>query len=154
MSWCFDSVFLCLGILTTNQNAVPTDLATVAVRPLAAGLKLVPPPHGADPRRNAVLTLTAPINLSLEPWGVHHPLHIFANPLETDVPSPDAPGVMFFGPGVHFVDNPVRIPDDTTVYIAGGAVIKSNYDPGAPQDVERVYGYNYSTIPSTFECAC
>ena len=38
------------------------------------------------------------------------------------------------------------------MYIAGGAIIKSNYDPSAPvsNDTGGTYGYPFSSIPSTF----
>jgi hypothetical protein len=141
-----------LVITVKHNRTFPDDLGEVVVRPLSAGLQLRPPPVGLDAKHSATLTLRGPINLSVEPWGLEAPLHIFANPLEHDVPTASTPGVLFFGPGVHFVNNPVEIPDDTTVYIAGGAIIKSNYDPDAPVsgNTGGTYGYNFSTIPSTF----
>ena len=45
-------------------------------------------------------------------------LHLFANPLETDVPNPGDPNVLYFGPGLHEVTHLV-ITNNQTVYIAG-----------------------------------
>lgn len=90
------------------------------------------------------LSLGGPGNYTLE---VNHQLvrtlHIFANPVERDAPSPHAanvfylaPGahlgnslnvpatatVIYFAPGMHTIDNLV-LHDGQTVYIAGGAVV-------------------------------
>ncbi|MFJ2608611.1 glycosyl hydrolase family 28 protein [Streptomyces sp. NPDC087425] len=53
-------------------------------------------------------------------------LHLFARPLETDRPDADDPDVLYFGPGVHTTDGGlVTVPSGKTVYLAGGAVLKS-----------------------------
>jgi len=69
------------------------------------------------------LTLDAPRKLSIEPDGKRGPLLLFANPMETDAPKPDAPGVIYFGPGIH---KPGRIDlaGGQTLYLAGGSVVK------------------------------
>jgi hypothetical protein len=58
-----------------------------------------------------------------------HNLHLFANPMEKEVYSGEAKGVMFFGPGVHrpkdLPNNQIRVPSNTTVYLAPGAVLKA-----------------------------
>ena len=74
-------------------------------------------------------TLDRPQKLSVEFNGDRlHNLHLFANPLETEVYSVDAPNVMYFGRGVHKpTDLPgsvFRVPSNTTVYLAPGAYIK------------------------------
>jgi hypothetical protein len=66
-------------------------------------------------RINQIGTLTKRI--------VKHPLFIFANPLEIDPPSSADPGVIHFGPGIHEIGKQYRIPDDTEVYLAGGAYV-------------------------------
>ena len=52
------------------------------------------------------------------------PLVIFGNPIEKDIPKKDDPNVIFFDKGVHYLDKPLRVGDNKTVYIAGGAVVK------------------------------
>lgn len=72
----------------------------------------------------ATFTIDRPFNISFEPTGERSPLHLFANPIETERPKPDDPGVIYFGPGIH---KPGRI-DLTagqTLYIAGGAIVKA-----------------------------
>lgn len=81
--------------------------------------------------QNAVFfTLDKPQNLSIEFNGDRlHNLHLFANPMEEEVYSEEAEGVMFFGPGIHrpkdLPNNQIRIPSNTTVYLAPGAVLKA-----------------------------
>ncbi|MEE9492565.1 MAG: hypothetical protein V3W04_04215 [Gammaproteobacteria bacterium] len=54
---------------------------------------------------------------------VKHPLFVFANPLEKNIPSPSAAGVIYFGPGLHRIGKHYKIPDNTEVYLAGGAFV-------------------------------
>ncbi|MEI6520629.1 MAG: glycosyl hydrolase family 28 protein [bacterium] len=51
-------------------------------------------------------------------------LHIFASAPEVDVPSPDDPNVLYFGPGLHEI-NQIKPVSGQTVYLAGGAVVKA-----------------------------
>ena len=74
------------------------------------------------------LTLDKPAKLSLEINDDRlHNLHIFANKAETQVPSPDTPGVMYFAPGYHKPAEDTKgafvIPSNTTVYLAPGAFL-------------------------------
>jgi hypothetical protein len=75
-------------------------------------------------------TLDKPRYLSVEFNGDRlHNLHLFANPMEKEFYSEATKGVMYFGPGVHrpqdLPNNQIRIPDNTTVYLAPGAVLKA-----------------------------
>ena len=51
-----------------------------------------------------------------------HPLHIFANPLEVNPPSPYDQEVVYFAPGVYTVPD-ILLSSGKTLYIAGGAVV-------------------------------
>lgn len=81
--------------------------------------------------KNAIMfKLDKPQYLSVEFNGDRlHNLHLFANPLETEVYKEAKTGVMYFGPGVHrpldLPNNQIRIPANTTVYLAPGAVLKA-----------------------------
>ena len=50
------------------------------------------------------------------------PLCLFADPPEMNVPSPNDPGVHYFGPGVHHPGY-IRLKDNETLYIAPGAIV-------------------------------
>lgn len=58
--------------------------------------------------------------------GFDHPLFLFANPPETEVPRRGAPGVRYFGPGVHDIGFQYRVKAGETVYIAGGAMVRGS----------------------------
>ena len=56
--------------------------------------------------------------------SVNKATHIFANPLETDIPDKDDPNVIFIGPGQWAIDA-IQLKSDQTLYISGGAVLNS-----------------------------
>ncbi len=51
-------------------------------------------------------------------------LHILASEPEIDIPNPQDPNVLYFGPGLHEI-NCIKPVSGQTVYIAGGAVVKA-----------------------------
>jgi hypothetical protein len=69
------------------------------------------------------ITFGSPRKISVEPDGRKGPLLLFANPMEQQVPKEGAPGVIYFGPGLH-QPGKVEVRDNQTVYLAGGAVVK------------------------------
>ena len=76
-----------------------------------------------DGDNTLVLTLPGPRKLSIEPDGKKGPLLLFANPLEENPPKPDAPGVIYFGPGIHKPER-IVVTNNQTLYLAGGSVVK------------------------------
>ncbi len=97
-------------------------MRSARVRPLAYAIT---PSLSAD-GKTATFELPRPLNVSFEADGDRlHNVQVFANPIERDIPSPGH-RVIFFGPGVHILpgDHLLRVPSDTTVYIAGGAVVR------------------------------
>ncbi|BFM08441.1 Ig-like domain-containing protein [Halioxenophilus aromaticivorans] len=54
---------------------------------------------------------------------VKNPLFVFAQPLETDVPTKSDDDTIYFGPGIHEIGKGYTIPNNKEVYIAGGAVV-------------------------------
>jgi polygalacturonase len=53
-----------------------------------------------------------------------HNLHLFANPMETNVPSPADTNVIYFGPGLTANRRVIRVGSGKTVYLAGGSVVQ------------------------------
>jgi len=93
------------------------DTSKVVVRPLARGIK----PKVKDGSIRFRIKDNGP--LCVEPGGgITHPLHIFSNPLEKDVPDPKDPNVLYFGPGTHEVGE-TDLKSGQTVYISAGAVV-------------------------------
>lgn len=54
---------------------------------------------------------------------VKHPLLVFANELEESIPSASDANVIYFGPGIHEIGKHYQIPNNTTVYLAGGSYV-------------------------------
>ncbi|MFV0267651.1 MAG: hypothetical protein ACK5HT_11000, partial [Draconibacterium sp.] len=100
-----------------------TSISSVVVRPLSRSL-------AATVNGNTItVLLNSPANFFVEIEGEkRHPLFIFANPPEVDVPSPTDPDVIYFEPGIHeigYKDGPMQnIPAGKTIYLAGGAYVK------------------------------
>lgn len=110
-------------VMVKKNNGLIQD---VKIRPLAADIQ-----HTVN--HNAIFfTLIKPQYLSVEFNGDRlHNLHLFANPLETETYTEGTDKVMYFGPGIHKPDdlpnNQIRIPSNTTVYLAPGAVVKAKF---------------------------
>lgn len=88
---------------------------------------------------DVVLELDRPRKLSVECDGdLTDVLFLFANAPETGVPSPDDPGVVWFGPGVHEIGKFYALKPATTYYLAPGAFLKGSFAGGG--DGTRVIG--------------
>jgi len=68
-------------------------------------------------------------NISIEVNGdIYRNLQLFACPVECNVPKKRARNVVYYAPGMHKIDgDTLRVPSNTTVYIAGGAVVKGHF---------------------------
>jgi hypothetical protein len=91
-------------------------IESVVVRPTALGIR---PQVDGD---IVSFSLVRPVPIVVEVNGSHHALHLFASRPPDNSPTSDAAGVHYFGPGVHRVGK-IRLQDNETVYIAGGAVV-------------------------------
>ena len=92
---------------------------------LPSSLNIIPTVQGTS----LSLTMTNPKPLTLEINGTWvGALHLFANPLESDVPQPGDPNVLYFGPGIHEATH-VVVSNNQTVYIAGGALVRGVIGP-------------------------
>lgn len=56
--------------------------------------------------------------------SVNKAVHIFVNPIESDIPDPEDPDVIYIGPGEWTLDA-IALTDGQTLYISGGAVLHS-----------------------------
>ena len=91
--------------------------------------RIRPLSYGIQPQINGntlTFTLTNPANLTVEiNDDIFHNLHLFANPIEKDIPNPKDPNVIYFGPGIHEIPNQIlKVPSNKILYLAGGAVLK------------------------------
>jgi hypothetical protein len=128
---------------TTTTSFASFDMAgtvrvTVTCTDLVQSVKLLPTSRGITPTfagRTVTFTVNAPGQLTLEVNGNWiSSLHLFADPMETDVPSPHDPNVIYFGPGLHQVQS-IPVTSGKTVYLAGGAIVYGHPEgahPGTP----------------------
>ncbi len=81
---------------------------------------------------DCTFTLERPRKVSVELDGdTTHPMLVFGDALETDVPDPDDPEVLYFGPGRHEIGD-TTLSSGQTVYIEGGAVVYGRLLVGSP----------------------
>ncbi len=128
------------GTVTVHVRYNGDSIKSVRIRPLSRGIR--PEVNGRD----ISFTLSQPENLSVEVNGdIYHDLQLFANPME-ELPERIAnlnrkylnkpqtkpvcihrPGLIYFGPGIHSLEgDTLSVPSNTTVYVAGGTVLKSH----------------------------
>jgi hypothetical protein len=105
-------------VRVTLKSKSIANLEGLVIRPLAAGIR---------PRvKGKILEfeLDRPGEVTIDPLGTGlRVLHIFANAPEQDVPRKGDPGVVYFGPGVHDVED-LELKAGQTLYLAGGAVLR------------------------------
>lgn len=102
------------------------DIHTVRIRALSDTIR--PVKNG----NTITFYLTRPENLSVEFNGDKlHNLHVFADVLPARPPDSAQGHVMYFGPGLHVPPDSLkgmyRVPSGTTVYVAGGAVVRGGF---------------------------
>ena len=106
--------FSCNGPQTITIET-PDKIDEYTIQPVSAGIK-------AKARKNKLtFKINGPRKLYIQINGNPY-LAVFANPLESEIPSSDSPGVRFFGPGVHDAGQ-ITLEDNMTIYIAGGALV-------------------------------
>ena len=100
---------------------------TVSVSDLIASARIRPASFGIIPTikgKTLTIEVDKPQHVTVEINGDHiRSLHLFVNPEETDIPDPNDPNVIYFGPGIHEITS-VPVGDNQTVYIAGGAIVR------------------------------
>lgn len=101
--------------VTSNKATVKE----VKIRPLSYTIK-----HEVK-GRTVYFKLKRSANLSVEINGdIFHNLHLFANPVDQFIPDKKDTNLIYFGAGVHKIENGKKnIPSGKTVYLAGGAVL-------------------------------
>ena len=99
--------------------SVEEQIYTAKILPTSFGIK-------STIKDNTVsFEVTKPQHVTVEVNGDHiRSLHLFVNPEETDIPDPNDPNVIYFGPGIHEITSISVVGDDKTVYLAGGAVVR------------------------------
>jgi polygalacturonase len=125
-----DSAYDLTGFASFDLKKGPVKVS-ITVNDLIATVKILPTSFGIIPTiKDKTLTFEVdkPQHITVEVNGDHvRSLHLFANPEETDLPDPNDPNVIYFGPGIHEITS-VSVGDNQTVYIAGGAIVRGVLD--------------------------
>lgn len=107
-----------------NVDILMTGLAdpveSAVVSPVSADVK-------AEVRDGHVMfTLSKPGQFTVQFNGsANKAMHIFANPLENDIPDKSDPNVIFIEPGDWEIENLV-LKDNQTLYLSGGSILRSS----------------------------
>jgi len=120
---------------TSFSFAGPVRVAVQKLAGQATGCLVRPAPDHIKTtfaNNTCYFTLTQPANISVEfapdtTDPILHPMLMFANAPETDVPPPSDPNVLYLGPGVHDLGADVQLHSNETVYIAGGAWVDATF---------------------------
>lgn len=127
------------GEVTVKVRKLAGPATGCLVRPRAAGVET------SFSDNVCTFTLRRPGNLSVEfEPNIHnpieHPMLVFANPPEVDVPDPADPDVLYLGPGIHQLGTGVPIESGKTIYIAGGAWVNGAFLAAAPVENVTIKG--------------
>ena len=90
---------------------------SVTVRPRSLGIEPVITEEGA-----IRFTLDRPAFFTVEPYGRHNALHVFADPMPDYHVEPQDRDVIFFSPGIHEVGQ-IELHSNQTLYLEAGAVV-------------------------------
>jgi hypothetical protein len=112
-------------------------------------VKILPTSYGISPKiegNKISFSIDKPKHVTVEVNGDwQESLHVLANPFETDIPDPNDPNVIYYGPGIHDVLQ-VEIEDNKTIYIAGGAYIRC----GNGENEKKITGTNNQKYMPSF----
>ena len=101
----------------TFEITLPRPTEHVDIRPRTLGIE----PELLSPT-TVRFTMQKPAFCTVEPYGRHEALHLFADTKEYSRPDTDAPSVLYYGPGVHDVGQ-ITLTDGQTLFLDEGAVV-------------------------------
>ena len=100
---------------------------TVSIDKNIETAKILPTSFGIEPQiagNKLTFQVNSPQNLTIDINGEYvRSLHLFVNPEEKNIPDPNDPNVIYFGPGIHEITS-LEVGDNKTVYVAGGAIVR------------------------------
>jgi len=121
------------GSVTVSVTALgQSGLTGCLIRPYSAAITT------SYANNTCTFTMTRAKNISVEfEPNIHnpvvHPMLVFANPPENDVPPATGdPSVRYFGPGFHTIGAGNPITSNTTIYLAGGAYVQGAFIANGP----------------------
>ena len=125
-----------VNIEITPRNGLIKNIGELVVRPIA--LNIIPKWDG----QKLTIKLEKPEDFTIDVRGDGmNPLHFFTNPPETDIPDSKDPNVIYFGPGIHDVDQ-IILRSNQMLYLAGGAFLRP-VSPKVPGSDMIVLGQSF-----------
>lgn len=110
------------------------DVKNVCVKPFSKNVK-------ADANGNkCAFELPGAGQYVLEYGTRHKALHIFVNPIKDFGIDENDPNVIYFGKGTHYIDKPINLKDNQTLYIDEGAVLYGSVVTSDAKNV-KILGY-------------
>lgn len=111
--------------VTVARTDPARPIRTARVLPAQRQLTVTP---AADGTISFTIDRPGQFAVELDDQLAAHPLLIFADPPETQVPARGAPGVRWFGPGVHDLGPDVQsVGTGETIYLAPGALVYGRF---------------------------
>lgn len=102
------------------RDGLINDIDKLVIRPLSLNIKKKWDGHVL------LLSLKNPGNITIDAQGDGmYPLHIFSNLPEKNIPDPEDPNVVYFGPGIHDIEQ-IVLTQNQTLYLEAGAVLRPN----------------------------
>ncbi len=124
----------------TASRSDGKTIRSCVVRPLSAGITPIISGNKCNftihsPRKLSIeidenFTKTANVpemKGAVKKYVVKHPLFVFADPMESNVPAKSSDSIHYFGPGVHTIGAGYALKDGDHVYVAGGAYVKGTF---------------------------
>lgn len=109
------------------------DFSEAVVRPLSKGMEI------ETEGREIRFTIKECGYYTVELDGWHNALHLFANPATDFGVDREAPGVLYYGPGVHEIGD-LELEDGQTLFVDGGAVLYGSVMAVQKKSI-RIVGY-------------
>lgn len=126
-------------MLSSNENVVldiipVKSFESVTVRPLSKNIK------PQIDNKNVKIMFPGAGQYTVEFDDSHHVLNVFINPEKDFGIDKNSNGVIYFGPGVHYVDKRIVLEDGQTVFIDEGAVVYGAIEAVDKKDI-KIVGY-------------
>ena len=120
------------GTVEVTVTAPDRLCETVSVSPLSAGIEPV-----VDTEAHTVaFRIDKPGNYTVQFDGSpERAVHLFANPIETEVPDQNDPNVIYIGPGEWNIES-IMLKSGQTLYLAGGSVVHGIVNSNFEHDIK------------------
>ena len=119
--WNHWTTFSFSGKVTVIVELLSGDIKNCTVYPLAKAIKPL------EDNSTLKFQLKSPAKLYIEiPGHKEHPLFIFADAPEQNIPDKNSANIVWFSPGIHDISKHYKLESNTTYYLQGGAYLKGS----------------------------